>query len=85
MRIFGAANEIQKIKMKNKKIKVYMIESERGWGQRIDGMKEFDTQEEAEKFVLEYNTKHNPPGSTPDWYLYAQLATDNCPFVRREK
>jgi len=57
--------------------KVYIIESERGWGQKIDETKEFDTHEEAEKYVREYNQKHNPVGPAPDWYMYAKLASDN--------
>lgn len=52
---------------------VHMIESEAGWGQRLDDVKTFDTVEEAEKFCRDYNRKHNPPGPTPDWYLYAHL------------
>jgi len=54
--------------------KVYMIESERGWGQRIDEVKEFPTKEEAEQFCRDYNNKHNPPMDvTPEWYMYAQM------------
>lgn len=55
------------------KTKVFMIESERGWGSKIDEVKEFDTREEAEKFAHEYNTKHNPPGPVPDWYIVAEV------------
>lgn len=58
--------------------KVEIIESERGWGQKIDEVKEFPTPEEAEAFCREYNRKHNPPRETvPDWYMYARLAGDN--------
>ena len=55
-------------------MKVLIIESERGWGQKIDEVKEFATREEAEKFCREYNDKYNPPmDSAPDWYMYARM------------
>ena len=55
-------------------MKVLIIESERGWGQKIDEVKDFATREEAEKFCCEYNDKHNPPmDSAPDWYMYARM------------
>ena len=53
-------------------IKVYIIESEAGWGQRVDEVKEFATQELADAFIKEYNSKNNEP-VTPDWYMYATL------------
>jgi hypothetical protein len=53
--------------------KVYIIESEKGWGQRVDTIKEFSTREEAEMYCREYNSRHNPVGSTPDWYMYAHM------------
>jgi hypothetical protein len=55
------------------KTRVYIIESETGWGQKIDEVKEFDTPDEAKKFVKEYNDKYNPPGPTPSWYMIARL------------
>lgn len=33
-------------------IKVYMIESERGWGSKIDEVKEFPTREEARGILV---------------------------------
>lgn len=56
------------------KTKVYIIESERGWGSKIDEVKEFDTPELAATFVKDYNDKHNPPGPVPDWYMVASLS-----------
>lgn len=53
---------------------VYIIESESGWGQKVDEVKEFGTAEEAETFVREYNAKYNPPGPAPDWYMFAKIA-----------
>lgn len=58
--------------MSEKKVKVLIIESERGWGQKVDEVKEFDTREEAEKFCKEYNSKNNEP-TVPDWYMYARI------------
>ncbi len=59
------------------KTKVYIIESERGWGQRIDDTLEFDSPEEAETYCRKYNRKHNPPrDDTPDWYMYAKIEND---------
>lgn len=54
--------------------KVYIIESEKGWGKRIEDTLEFDTPELAEKYCREYNRKYNPPMDvTPDWYMYASM------------
>lgn len=55
------------------KIEVLIIESERGWGQKVDEVKEFDTLEEAEKFVKEFNSYNNLK-VVPDWYMYAEIA-----------
>ena len=49
---------------------VDIIESERGWGQRLDDTKEFDDLESAKKFVTEFNSK-NDKDYVPDWYMYA--------------
>jgi hypothetical protein len=57
--------------MDPKKYKVTMLESERGWGQRVDEVREFKTEVAAKKFVTDYNRKHNPPGPVPDWYIKA--------------
>lgn len=51
--------------------RVDIIESERGWGQKIDETIYFDNEAEAKKFAADYNEKHNPPGPTPDWYMIA--------------
>ena len=50
---------------------VHIIESERGWGQRVDEVKEFDDHDKAIAFVKEYNS-HNKEEVVPDWYMYAQ-------------
>lgn len=56
------------------KYRVVMIESEAGWGQRVDEVRDFDTGEEATTFVKSYNDKHNPPGPTPSWYILASYS-----------
>jgi len=53
-----------------KKVKVLIIESERGWGQKVDEVKEFDTEAEADTFIADYN-KENNKDKVPDWYMYA--------------
>lgn len=54
------------------KTKVLIIESERGYGQKIDEVKYFNTKAEAEQFVEKYNECNNLP-QVPDWYMYARI------------
>lgn len=54
------------------KVRVVIVESERGWGTKIDEIKYFDTKEEAEKFCKEFN-KDNPTDHVPDWYMQASI------------
>lgn len=49
---------------------VTLIESESGWGQRVDEIKRFDTEQEATDFVKEFNSK-NTADTAPDWYMVA--------------
>jgi hypothetical protein len=53
-------------------VKVNIIESERGWGRKIDEVKEFDTLELAEAFCTEYNSR-NTEATAPDWYMQAEV------------
>jgi hypothetical protein len=55
------------------KFKVNVIESERGWGSKIDEVKEFDTADQAEAFIKEFNS-HNTEAQAPDWYMRAERA-----------
>lgn len=55
------------------KFKVTIFESERGWGQRVDEVKWFDTYEEAKKFIDDFN-KDNNEETVPDWYMYAKAS-----------
>lgn len=50
--------------------RVDIIESERGWGTKVDETKYFDNEPEAIEFCEKYNSK-NPPGPAPDWYMQA--------------
>lgn len=60
------------------KVKVEIIESERGWGSKVDEVKYFEaeTSEEALKvaneFCKNYNSK-NTEEVVPDWYMYARV------------
>lgn len=53
-------------------IVVHIIESERGWGQKVDEEKTFPTRAEAEAFCKQYNARNNED-SVPDWYMYATI------------
>ena len=52
--------------------KVEIIESEQGWGQRVDEVREFKTRDKAVKFITEYNAKNGRP-VVPGWYMYARI------------
>lgn len=59
------------------KFKAVIIESERGWGSKIDERLEFDTEQERDEYVEAYNRKHNPEmyevgHRVPDWYMIAK-------------
>jgi hypothetical protein len=54
-----------------KAYKVTIMESERGWGQRIDEVKYFDNETDAKAYVNSFNS-HNTATEVPDWYMYAQ-------------
>lgn len=53
--------------------KVHIIESERGWGSKVDDTEVFETEAEREKFIAEYNAKNNLD-YVPDIYWYAVKA-----------
>lgn len=50
---------------------VQIIESERGWGQKLDEEKLFDTKELAEDYISTHNSKNNLP-QVPDIYWRAE-------------
>ena len=49
---------------------VDIVESERGWGQRIEDTERFPSKEKAENFVKQFNSQ-NDKQEVPDWYMYA--------------
>lgn len=51
--------------------KVNIVESEAGWGQKVDEVKYFETEQEAKNYCKEFNADNNLP-STPSWYMYAE-------------
>lgn len=53
------------------KFKVAIIESERGWGQKVDEVREFETYDQAVSFIKDFN-KDNNEAAVPDWYMYAR-------------
>jgi len=53
------------------KWQVDIIESESGWGQKVDETREFDSKGDAERFVLTFNEKNNED-TVPEIYWYAQ-------------
>jgi len=52
--------------------RVDIVESERGWGSKIDEVKYFDNELEAQQFVKNYNLKWNNKDVVPDWYMVAE-------------
>lgn len=54
------------------KVRVAIIESERGWGRKVDEIKTFATLSEAQTFIEEYNSYNTSP-TAPDWYMQAEL------------
>lgn len=61
--------------MVKKRTKVAIIESERGWGQRVDEVKEFSSLKEAEAFCKKFNSENNE-NVVPDWYMRAKILED---------
>jgi hypothetical protein len=57
------------------KFTAVIIESERGWGQKVDEVREFDTEKERDDFIKEFNS-HNTETSAPDWYMKAERGRD---------
>ena len=59
---------------------VNIIESERGWGQKLDETLYFKTEKSALSFVVKHNSK-NILSTAPEIYWYAE----NPKFVKKEK
>ena len=54
--------------------RVDIIESERGWGSKIDETLYFDNEAEARQYAIDYNNKYNTATEVPDWYMRAEYA-----------
>lgn len=52
-------------------VKVPVVESEAGWGRKIDDYMVCLTVEDAKKFEKEFNSK-NTADSTPEWYMQVE-------------
>ncbi len=52
-------------------IQVPVIESEKGWGNKIDDYMICLTTEDATVFKDAFNAKNDPSKPTPDWYMMA--------------
>jgi hypothetical protein len=52
--------------------RVEIIESERGWGSKVDEVIYFDDAGEARQYCEDYNKKYNNEPVTPDWYMVAK-------------
>lgn len=57
--------------MTNLAVKIAVIESEAGWGRKIDDWMVCLTVEDALKFKKEFNSK-NTETSAPDWYMQVE-------------
>ena len=58
-------------------IKVFIIEAERGLGQKIANILMFDSEDTARSFCREYNRKNFPTELKPDWYEFAKLENEH--------
>lgn len=54
-----------------KVFKAALMEFERGWGSRVDEIREFDTEKERDDFVESFNAQ-NTSAIVPDWYMIAE-------------
>ena len=50
---------------------VQIIESERGWGTKVEDTRYFDTEKDAHAFCKDFN-KDNPTDYVPDYYIIAR-------------
>lgn len=52
---------------------VQIIESEAGWGQKVDETLYFDKEKDAKTYAETYNREFNNEPTTPSWYMYAKV------------
>lgn len=71
---------LREIEDEKNKVKVNIIESERGWGRSICDTKTFETMEKALAFIKEFNQKNvddwNKTHVVPDYYVRAEIGGD---------
>ena len=77
--------------MSNVAIKVPVVESEAGWGRKIDDWMVVLSMEDAKTFEKEFNSK-NTSKTTPDWYMQVEgtpmpidLTTKQMRKLKKEK
>lgn len=51
--------------------RVDVIEYERGWGSKVDGVLYFDNKDEAVKYCEDFNARYYD-NEVPDWYMIAE-------------
>jgi len=66
-----AATKTKTKKNSRKRWCVDIIESERGWGERLDETKTFSSKSASTRFVKKFNS-FNTESEVPDWYMYAR-------------
>ncbi len=57
--------------MSNLAVKIAIIESESGWGRKVDDWMVCQSIEDANEFRIEFNSK-NTEESTPNWYMQVE-------------
>jgi hypothetical protein len=57
--------------MSNTAVKIAVIESEAGWGRKIEDWMVCLSKEDAKNFEIEYNSK-NKENSAPEWYMQVE-------------
>lgn len=68
--------------MSNLAVKIAVIESEAGWGRKVDDWMVCLSVEDAKKFEVEFNSK-NTESKTPSWYM--QVEGDPIPIDLSDK
>lgn len=58
-------------------VKVYIVESEAGWGRRIDEEGEFMTRKEAVRYAEEYNRSFNGGPIRSEWSMIAKVERED--------
>lgn len=66
------AEEVKDLRSKEP-TEVHMIESERGWGQKVDEVLHFIRRDDAEAYARAYNAHFNSADTTPDYYIRAEV------------